>query len=42
MKAGTAVKATVVKADGSKVALNLHHNLSAEDVALVLKGGRLA
>jgi aconitate hydratase len=42
MKAGTAVKATVVKADGSKTALNLHHNLSAEDVALVLKGGRLA
>jgi aconitate hydratase len=42
MKSGTAVKATVVKKDGSKAALNLHHNLSAEDVALVLKGGRLA
>jgi len=42
LKPGAELTAAVVKADGTVAPLRLTHSLSAEDIAMVLKGGRLA
>lgn len=42
LKPGGDVRAVVRRADGSEMPLVLTHTLSAEDIALVLGGGRLA
>ncbi|NLF19061.1 MAG: aconitate hydratase [Lentisphaerae bacterium] len=39
---GKAIAATVLRADGSRSPVALTHTLSDEDIAMVLKGGRLA
>ena len=38
---GKPVSAKIVKADGSEVAIELKHNMSQEDIDIVLAGGRL-
>ncbi|MCQ2378754.1 MAG: aconitase family protein, partial [Victivallaceae bacterium] len=38
---GEPVKGTLVKKDGTKKALSFHHTLSAEDIQIILAGGRL-
>jgi aconitate hydratase len=42
LRAGTALTARVLRADGTEFAMTLTHALSGEDVEMVLKGGRLA
>ena len=38
---GKPVTAKIIKADGSEIALSLKHNMSQEDIDIVLAGGRL-
>ncbi len=42
LRPGSDVQARLRRADGSELKLSLTHTLSAEDIALVLAGGRLA
>ena len=42
IQAGNDIQAVAIAANGQQTALTLRHSLSAEDVQLILKGGRLA
>lgn len=42
LRPGAEVTASLAKPDGSSVPIRLTHTLSAEDIAMVLRGGRLA
>jgi aconitate hydratase len=42
LRAGSALAARMLRADGTEFAMTLTHALSGEDVEMVLKGGRLA
>ncbi|MCP3965007.1 MAG: aconitate hydratase [Lentisphaerae bacterium] len=41
LSVGQPVKAQIIKPDGSKIEITLNHNMSQEDIDIVLAGGRL-